>query len=198
MSRRLQPCPSCAQHVRAGEIRCPFCEAALPAGFGARISSGEAVGRPMSRAALLFFGATAAAACGGQPQTSTPSDGRAQASTASDGGGEAAASNEVDAASSEPEASSDGATDASADTFGPQTYWDNLPPEPAASMAAYGPAAIEPMSVSHYGPGPIDPGTAVNYGPAVTAEPSPTAAAMYGPAVVDTQGPGRPPIDFNQ
>jgi len=88
MSRRLHPCPSCARHLRAGESACPFCEAPLPAGFGASTSpapAGRPRGRVSSRAALLFFAATAATACGGQTAGSM---------FTGDGGGRDAAAND--------------------------------------------------------------------------------------------------------
>jgi len=62
MSQCLHPCPSCAQHLRASETVCPFCDAALPEGFGICAQPAPR-GRPMSRAALLFVGANAAAGC---------------------------------------------------------------------------------------------------------------------------------------
>jgi hypothetical protein len=62
MSQRLHPCPTCARHLRAGEIACPFCGAAIAAVplAARRAPKGGAV----TRAALLFAGATAVAACG--------------------------------------------------------------------------------------------------------------------------------------
>lgn len=58
----LHPCPACARHVRAVEIVCPFCEAALPEPAPRTFDHARATGR----AALVF--ATAAAitvsACG--------------------------------------------------------------------------------------------------------------------------------------
>jgi hypothetical protein len=62
MSQCLHPCPSCAQHLRASETVCPFCDAALPEGFGICAHPAPR-GRPMSRAALLFVGANVAAGC---------------------------------------------------------------------------------------------------------------------------------------
>ena len=41
MYRPLAPCPGCARHVRASERRCPFCRAALPAGFGAHLAAAD-------------------------------------------------------------------------------------------------------------------------------------------------------------
>jgi hypothetical protein len=76
MSQRpLHPCPSCAQHLRAGETVCPFCDAALPAGFGASARPRGAPGRPSSRAALLFAAATVAAGCGGATEANVFGEG---------------------------------------------------------------------------------------------------------------------------
>jgi len=86
MSRCLHPCPSCARHLRSGETACPFCDAPLPAGFGACTSVAPAdrsPGRVKSRAAVLFFAATAATACGGQTAATSTGTG--------DGGHDAAA-----------------------------------------------------------------------------------------------------------
>lgn len=175
MSRRLQPCPSCAQHLRADEIRCPFCDAPLPAGFGALAPARGAIGRPMSRAALLFFGATATAACGGRTLATAPADGGGEAASSEGGGGAEYGGPR--------EATTDASTDAPSETAEPQgqTFWNTPPPPPGAATvaAAYGPASVDPMPVSHYGPATVDPnpaamyGPAVNYGPAVIAEPPP-------------------------
>jgi hypothetical protein len=86
MSQCLHPCPSCAQHLRPSETVCPFCQAALPAGFGACTRDAPR-GRPMSRAALLFVGATVAASCGGATESgSSGGDGGKEAATDSGGG----------------------------------------------------------------------------------------------------------------
>jgi hypothetical protein len=63
MSQCLHPCPSCAQHLRASETVCPFCDAALPEAFGVCAQPAPR-GRSMSRAALLFVGANVATGCG--------------------------------------------------------------------------------------------------------------------------------------
>jgi hypothetical protein len=194
MRRSLQPCPSCAQHVRAGETRCPFCDASLPSGFGARSlarGANDASGRPRSRAALLFVGATAAAACGGRTQ-------QQQAPAPSDGGGDAATS-EADSGPSE--ASSDASTDAPSDATDSEDalYWGGLgmppvtgPPEPVAgeppmAFANYGPAVVgNPMSAALYGPATnnnVMPST--NGWPEVIGEPA-TSVAAYGPGPIDT------------
>ena len=66
MGEPLSPCPFCTRHVRASEAACPFCAGALDAGWGARPATApEArIKGPLSRAALLFMGAAAAAGCG--------------------------------------------------------------------------------------------------------------------------------------
>jgi hypothetical protein len=60
---RLLPCPGCARHVRAGEIRCPFCDGPLTS--VAPVRRTRPAGR-LSRAALFAAGATlmSAAGCG--------------------------------------------------------------------------------------------------------------------------------------
>lgn len=64
---RLIPCPDCARHVRATEVACPFCSAALPVTQAARAWP-RSTGTRLSRAALFALGASAAAvaACGGE------------------------------------------------------------------------------------------------------------------------------------
>ncbi|HEY3820527.1 MAG TPA: hypothetical protein VGL81_25350 [Polyangiaceae bacterium] len=71
MSQSLVPCPSCARHLRAGGATCPFCDAALPAGFGASARAIGPRGRPASRAAMLFAAAALAASCGGTTESTT-------------------------------------------------------------------------------------------------------------------------------
>jgi len=85
MSQCLHPCPSCAQHLRATETVCPFCAAALPAGFGVCRQATGPRGRPASRAALLFVGATVAASCGGVTESGPGTDGGPEASVDSGG-----------------------------------------------------------------------------------------------------------------
>ena len=58
---KLVACAGCARHVRCGEDACPFCGAALPACPHATTIDPPVA---LSRAALLFLGATAVAACG--------------------------------------------------------------------------------------------------------------------------------------
>jgi hypothetical protein len=157
MSGSLRPCPSCAQHLRAGETRCPFCDAPLPAGFGARPlarGASDASGRPMSRAALLFVGATAAAACGGRTQEApTPSDGGDAASSDGEAGGNdwdgwIAALPPVQDSGGPSEASADASTDAASTATASQdaNVW-----EPPMAVALYGSAVVAPSSVSSTG-----------------------------------------------
>jgi hypothetical protein len=67
MGECLSPCPFCARHVRASEAACPFCAGALSAGWDARAvaaaTPGASLNGPLTRAALLFMGAAAAAGC---------------------------------------------------------------------------------------------------------------------------------------
>jgi hypothetical protein len=72
MAPFLHPCESCARHIRATEAACPFCgatvtEVAAPTARGS-------IARPMSRAALLFMGATTTIGCGSSstPPTTEP------------------------------------------------------------------------------------------------------------------------------
>ncbi len=68
MGASLEPCPSCARHVRVDETSCPFCSATMPEGFGAR-STAAPEGPALTRAAILFVGAAAVAGCS---SSSTP------------------------------------------------------------------------------------------------------------------------------
>jgi hypothetical protein len=60
MASQLTPCPSCSRHVKVGPPSCPFCGGDVPVNVPARPSL---VGRPLSRAALMFAGAATVAAC---------------------------------------------------------------------------------------------------------------------------------------
>jgi len=68
MASRLTPCPSCTRHVKVGSPSCPFCGGEVPTDVPLR---GIPAGRALTRAALLFAGSAAVAACssssGGQP-----------------------------------------------------------------------------------------------------------------------------------
>ncbi len=63
MGDSLSPCPSCFRHVRATATACAFCASPLPEGFGASLAPEGRVKGPLTRAALLFMGASAAAGC---------------------------------------------------------------------------------------------------------------------------------------
>jgi hypothetical protein len=143
MSPCLHPCPSCAQHLRATETVCPFCAAALPSGFGVCAQPNAARGRPVSRAALLFVGATAAAGCGGTTQEST---------FAADGGSHDAA---MDSAGDED-------TGLPVALYGPGPIQDGGFPRPDASQDAAKDAPSESGDegggVILYGPAPFDGG----------------------------------------
>jgi hypothetical protein len=65
MAPLLQPCESCARHVRISETACPFCGAAVASAPEAAAPAPFA--RPLSRAALLFMGVTAATGCSSAP-----------------------------------------------------------------------------------------------------------------------------------
>jgi hypothetical protein len=61
---QLRACTACRRHVRIGEARCPFCDAALDAAarpVTLRTSAVSALPR-LSRAAIFAFGAAATAA----------------------------------------------------------------------------------------------------------------------------------------
>jgi hypothetical protein len=81
MNSCLHSCPACARHIRASETGCPFCGARLPEGFGVCAKSKSAAGPALSRAAVLFVGATAAASCGGTADATGTSDAAADTTT---------------------------------------------------------------------------------------------------------------------
>jgi len=123
MADLFHPCVSCAQHVRVGERACPFCDAALPEDFGEEARTRVARARPISRAAILFVGATAAAACGGSTES-----GSGDASAHDGSGADSAYDGAVVLYGPAPfDASRDSNADASAD--GP--------------VAAYGPGPVD-------------------------------------------------------
>jgi hypothetical protein len=71
---RLLACPSCARHVRADENACPFCGHELE---GVSPRALAPLPTELTRAAALFIGATALAACGKEtaaPPPPTPPD----------------------------------------------------------------------------------------------------------------------------
>jgi hypothetical protein len=63
MSAPLEPCPTCARHVRTTETACPFCGAALGVAFRARAPRVAPRAR-LGRTAVFAFGAAlAVSAC---------------------------------------------------------------------------------------------------------------------------------------
>jgi hypothetical protein len=58
----LVPCASCARHVRITESVCPFCQ--RPFSEPARASAPLPTDSALTRAAIVFMGATALSACG--------------------------------------------------------------------------------------------------------------------------------------
>src|SRR5688500_17319315 len=86
---QLRPCQHCARHVRIDENACPFCSRALAAVEAAPLRD---LGRPTSRAAVVFFGAAAtiAACSSGGPDpgpSSSSSGGSSSGLTSSSSGG---------------------------------------------------------------------------------------------------------------
>jgi hypothetical protein len=67
----LHLCPFCARHIKSVERACPFCTSDLPEDFHrCTPPSTGAVGKPLTRAALLFVSAAALGGCekkGGNP-----------------------------------------------------------------------------------------------------------------------------------
>jgi hypothetical protein len=132
MADLLQPCVACSQHIRVDERACPFCNAELPENFGDDARARVSRTRPMSRAAILFVGATAAAACGGSTETGTGSSG--DASTHEDG------------------SAADGSgIDGAVVLYGPAPFDASV--DHSVDASPDGPVAA-------YGPGPVDSGDA--------------------------------------
>ncbi len=52
---RLTPCPQCQRHLRAAETVCPFCEQALPSGFGEAVEPMPTLSG-LKRASLFALG----------------------------------------------------------------------------------------------------------------------------------------------
>ena len=147
MGACLFPCPGCARHIRTDERACPFCGAATPEGFGA-CAKPALTGPVLSRAAVLFMGATAVAACSG--------------TVAAPGGGG--------------DSGSSGDSPSSADSmpvalYGPGPVRDANVDSPGP-VPAYGPGPIRDSGVADqggdedsggpialYGPAPVDSGS---------------------------------------
>jgi uncharacterized membrane protein YgcG len=83
---RLRPCTACSRHVRITDGECPFCGVANESAKTAPVD----LGKPLSRAAVVFFGATALAACTGGPNDPTSSS--SSSSGNSSGGGNTSSS----------------------------------------------------------------------------------------------------------
>jgi hypothetical protein len=132
----LHPCESCSRHFRADEAACPFCGAAAPA-IAARDAVTSAA-RPVTRAALLFMGATAVAGCSSNPSTTAGVD----ASTDT-GPGPA------------PAYGPGPIFDSGQDTGGPVALYGPGPTPDAGTDAAEDSGG----GVVLYGPGPVDSGT---------------------------------------
>ncbi len=65
----LTPCPSCTRHVKVGPPSCPFCGGQVPTPAPRAVTL--PLGRPLSRAALMFAGAAAVSACSSSSTTAT-------------------------------------------------------------------------------------------------------------------------------
>lgn len=85
----LVPCPQCQRHIGTHHDACPFCQNAVPAGFGARAVPGST--KRLDRwATFTFAAALTVAACGGTSGDGTIGDGGtgdAGNGGSSDGGG---------------------------------------------------------------------------------------------------------------
>jgi hypothetical protein len=55
----LVRCPSCSVHVRSDEVACPFCRAALSAGWGASLVARLGIAAGLSLVAFLSVSACA-------------------------------------------------------------------------------------------------------------------------------------------
>src|SRR5204863_3620737 len=85
MRAALVPCSSCARHVRVDETSCPFCDAAVPANAADAIPRPPPWRGPVTRAALMFFGATAVGACSSGTVESPPADASSDGRVRDDG-----------------------------------------------------------------------------------------------------------------
>jgi hypothetical protein len=144
MPDNLQPCPSCARHIKTEESLCPFCGQATPQGFSGLVRPrGPA---PLSRAAVLFMSATAVTGLAAPLACS---------STSSGGGGNEVDSGHVD--SGGPVAAYGPAiVDSGQQEAGQQ--------DSGGPVAAYGPASVDSGMdsggpVAAYGPAIIDSGS---------------------------------------
>lgn len=118
MARRLHPCASCARHVRVTDVSCPFCGGPM-----GEVTAVPVASRALSRAAVVFFGATTLAACVGGP-------GDPSTSTSSGGGSSSGTSSGASGSSGAPGASSSG------------TSGDPEPEPDPGAQPLYGPAPV--------------------------------------------------------
>ncbi len=147
----LVPCEGCRRHIRVDHGNCPFCAAAVPAGFAKRAI--PAATKRLDRLAVFTFATTiAVAACSGEvddPGSSGTSDagGAKDSGQVQDGG-----------AKSDARAGDGGLVD---DDGGVQALYgipvDAGPPDDGGVQAAYGlpPDAVAPP----YGLPPLDSGS---------------------------------------
>lgn len=82
----LHSCTACSRHVRATERVCPFCDAPLGSDFIDACPRRAKAGSKLTRAALLFAGATALAACGGKEDGVPNDNGSSSGSSGSSSG----------------------------------------------------------------------------------------------------------------
>jgi hypothetical protein len=135
MSECLHPCEACERHIKGGETACPFCGATLSAGFGtcAKPTASRAKA-PLTRAAILFVGAAAAAACDGAVE---PGD---------DAGNVADASSDVSS------------SDAARDDGNPVALYGPVPVDASPAKDSAADDADTGGPVALYGPVPVDSG----------------------------------------
>lgn len=82
MAPTMRPCPACGRHVKTTEGQCPFCNAAMPEGFGE--FAYPTINKRLGRAAIAAFGASLAlAGCGSSTQ---PTDGGSDSAAQQDTG----------------------------------------------------------------------------------------------------------------
>lgn len=162
MYRPLIPCPGCARHVLSSERACPFCAAAMPVDFSARVR--PEVKARMSRSAMAALGAAIAlSACS---SSVVGGDGSVTADTAVDS---PAADAAPDAPADVPRADVPRA-DVVADDGSPQAMYGTPPPTDAGPDDDGG-------GVAEYGgPPPMDGGNVNLYG----APPRPDASVDGG------------------
>ena len=85
MPTRLIACPSCHCHVKLGAPSCPFCAHELPLEVSPRPAL-PVSGKSLTRAAILFAGASTVGACGGLDPSPVVYYGPAPIDASTDGG----------------------------------------------------------------------------------------------------------------